>query len=60
MKSQFVQVGSHVVNLRHVAYARWESKTLVVHFIGVGRIEFIGDAAALLWHEIERRQDGKA
>lgn len=53
MKSPFVRVGQHVVNLDLIADAHWEGEMLYVHLSG-GFAKLRGREATLIWNAIEQ------
>jgi hypothetical protein len=57
MKQTLVRVGSgtnrHIVNVEHVADAKWEGESLYVHFHGGSFAQFRGLHAELIWRAID-------
>jgi hypothetical protein len=54
MKTALVRVGKHIVNMEHVADAKWEGDSLFVHFYGGAFAQFRGREAQLVWAAIDK------
>ena len=54
MTPKLLRVGKNVVNVEHLADAKWEGESLFIHFLGGAFAQFRGREAQLLWSAIER------
>ena len=54
MSNTLVRVGKHIVNIEHVADAKWEGDSLFLHFHGGAFAQFLGREATLIWAAIDR------
>jgi hypothetical protein len=53
MSMTLLRIGKHIVNVEHVADAKWEGDSLYLHFHGGLFAQFRGREATLLWGAIE-------
>jgi len=53
MSMTLIRVGKHIVNIEHVADAKWEADALFIHFLGGAFAQFRGRDATLIWNAIE-------
>jgi hypothetical protein len=54
MKTSMVRVGKHIINIEHVADAKWEGDKLYIHFHGGSFADFRGRDAELVWSAIDK------
>ena len=53
MKTLFVRVGNHAMNLAAIADAHWERDRLFIHFDGGRFAQLEGEMARLIWAAVE-------
>jgi hypothetical protein len=54
MSDKLFRVGKNVVNIEHLADAKWEGESLFVHFLGGAFAQYRGREAQLFWRAIAR------